>query len=356
MSLFTICADYNGDFGVLGRISYNIDNVSVSDKPMPPSGNFCDASYFPHIAISELVNRYQFVYLSYKSIRLINNDPREMVYISHEQPSKLIDYLSKSPNEILAVVKKNLGIDYVSKSNTKVSATKEVTKDNASVKHLKRILRNCPSVTVTKPELMSVKAFVKQAKQELREKQSNMSECAIVDFLYNFRRVWELLNKAHNDKRELTNVYQYPETLEQYKALCLMQSCNTPFNSCQELDLRKLKLRDLKVFLGDDKSDFSCLNIEANAMYERLQYLDFCNGLCDRFFKLDDNGFICCRFAVYHDTVGNISLDNFYNTSKRSKLKIGNTVVSNSNRFGFYQGSTYKNDSECNFEHLELPL
>lgn len=240
-------------------------------------------------------------------------------------------------------------------NKSKPSAT-EVVQSCEVADYLSSILRKCPEVSVIKPKLKTVKQYLRELHKDAVLLDNGEVENPRVAHLKLAKKISAIgsLRLMHNDSKALAQNFRYPTTQKQFNALCLMQAYTNAFSSCQYLPLHEMSLDDVKAYVNNYFINKSLSLIIENSEYFDDQDLDFCTGYIDRFFTLDDKGFVNKRFSIYRTKEGDISIDNFYNCSARTTLKIGNTFVT-STKSCFYRGRTYQNSTE-KFSELELPL
>lgn len=354
-----------------GTIHYHDDLTLVTasgkgtneiPEPMFFSGSY---AYFDTSVTDNTVAYYQntfsnFVYLSSISGHTI-------VLAVYKDPSKVMDHIGFTAYEVVNNALSKLGLPKVYNSYQPVRARldKVVTNKSASVQHMIRILRDCPKVTVTKPKLCAVKQYISKERRILKKMaDDNEPMWKVIERLENIKCNIEWLKLALNDKHSDTEQWQYPATQEQFNALCLYQGYTPHFNSCQYAKIHELTEKGamLLVSTAHQYTVYSTRTIEdiTTENFVSEQMSDFKTGLCDRFFQLDDNGYVLRRFSVYYDNYGRVSLDNFYNTSARADLLIGNTLVSTSPNFSTMdiEFMSYKNEDKRAFHvasTLNLP-
>lgn len=278
------------------------------------------------------------------------------VVVINRTPAKVLDDIHLSPLALVNKVRQKLGMpNYNSEPKYTEDDDREPkhTEMTEGVAALVRILRKCPKVSVTKPKLCSVKQYISKERKRLRDVDNLTSRELLYQFdciRANVEWLTNVLNFSDNSK--LTEDWYYPVTQTQYNALCLMQSYTPHFRSCQYLSLHhlsKLALVRLYMHLEEDNNNGmqdTLAMLSDSGMYQFKQATDFANGLCDRFFQLDDDGYVNKRFSVYYDDNGKVSIDNFYNTRPTVDLIIGNTEVSTNENFSslWNKCESYKNN------------
>ena len=294
--------------------------------------------------------------LEFRYLLFTGGSIANQVVVINRTPAKVLDDIHLSSLALVNKVRQKLGMpNFVreQEDNTEDDNKEpKYTEMTEGVAALVRILRKCPKVSVTKPKLCSVKQYISKERKRLKDTDKLTSRELLYQFdciRANVEWLTNVLNFSDNNK--LTEDWYYPVTQTQYNALCLMQSYTPHFRSCQYLNLHhlsKLELVRLYMHLEEENNNGmqgTLVMLSDNSMYELRQATDFANGVCDRFFQLDDVGYVNKRFAVYYDDNGKVSIDNFYNTRPTADLIIGNTEVSTDENFStlWYKYESYKN-------------
>ena len=191
--------------------------------------------------------------------------------------------------------------------------------------YLSSIIQDCPEVRV-----------------------QSQSKLPLMDFLLNEGELSDytwLLDSTHANYRlyqlwkPMTGMWKTPATIEQYRALSLMQSYTPFFSSCQHIDLTKLPVENAKCMVTNGIR-FHKASMRRTS-FKVYQELDFHEGLCTRYFQTED-GFIKSRFNKYRTELGREVLNNFYNCTMQNLIiegRIYNRKTSDDN----FNGISYYN-------------
>jgi hypothetical protein len=210
----------------------------------------------------------------------------------------------------------------------------------AAFKYLKSVIAECTEAVVSHREVFKPSAlpFTALTEQEAYTHMVNYS----------------LLTKVQPVRNEL---FKVATTVEQYRAIHLLQSYTKWFDSCQYLPLHRLTRKAVKAYL---QSGLLSTGIKLGSMIDLDITKDFTRGLASRYFQMAEDGTILRRFTVYKLKVSHgskatvLRASNFYNMSNLD-VTIKGIPVSTTFICGLvFSGKTYFNPLEPRPKNIYL--
>lgn len=212
--------------------------------------------------------------------------------------------------------------------------------------YLSNILRSAPQVPCRSRGIHSQGTLP----SNIKGKCFTETEIEAVRYMYRLKE----LGRIQPIKKD--TMFYRVSTLEQYRALCLMQSYVKHFISCQYVHLHVMSMEKVKEYIetGLISSEYT------GNMFSDNADTDFELDTCRRYYQLDANGLIDKRFYMfkYVSTATNAQcppkwyLNNTYNMSFIDMIVDGLYCEAGIDKRRAYLGNTYNNNRGAGSEYI----